>query len=105
MNWFHSRKITSSRFGSLIHECLEMWHSDRGLPQVLDHIDAALPNRTMDEAEKSSWHLARAMMSGYAARYRVEDFEVIALEKTFTGRIINPATGAAFPHIHLSGQG
>ena len=71
-------------FGSLIHECLEIWHRDRDLERVLDHIDRACSNRAQDERELRDWHLATAMMKGYAARYSTEEFEVVALEKTFS---------------------
>ncbi len=44
------------------------------------------------------------MMTGYAARYTSEDFEVVALEKTFTGTIINPTTGAASRILGMAGK-
>lgn len=91
-------------FGTLIHTCLEMWHGGSGLDAVLDFIDKAFPNRSQDESQKSDWHLARAMMTGYASRYVVEDFEVVALEKTFEGRIINPATGACSRSLTIAGK-
>ena len=37
-------------------------------------------------------------MKAYAARYAPEEFEVVALEKTFQGPIVNPAIGAALAH-------
>ena len=91
-------------FGSLIHECLERWHQSRQLEPVLDHIDRACPNRAQDEEQHRVWHLATAMMRGYAARYPTEDFEVVALEKTFEGEIINPETGAASRSFVLAGK-
>lgn len=91
-------------FGTLIHTCLEMWHGGSGIDVVLDFIDKSLPNRSQDESQKSDWHLARAMMMGYAARYPVEDFEIVALEKTFEGRIINPVTDAASRSFVLAGK-
>lgn len=91
-------------FGTLMHSCLEMWHGGSGVEAVLDFIDRSLPNRSQDESQKSDWHLARAMMTGYAARYPSEDFEVIALEKTFQGRIINPATGAYSRALSIAGK-
>jgi len=91
-------------FGTLIHTCLEMWHGGSGLEEVLDFIDASLPNRMQDESERSDWHLATAMMTGYAARYPSEEFDVVALEKTFEGRIVNPATGAASRSFTLAGK-
>jgi len=91
-------------FGTLIHTCLELWHGGSGLEAVLDFVDASLPNRAQDESERSDWHLARAMMNGYAARYPAEDFEVVALEKTFEGKIINPATGARSRSLTMAGK-
>ena len=57
-----------------------------------------------DEGIRKDWHLARAMMTGYAARYPREEFAVVALEKTFEGPIINPATGAASRSFVLAGK-
>ncbi|MHB9124600.1 MAG: PD-(D/E)XK nuclease family protein [Armatimonadota bacterium] len=91
-------------FGSLIHECLEMWHRDRDLNSVLDHIDQALNGRASDESQKADWHLARAMMTCYAKTYRIEDFEVVALERTFDGGIINPSTGAQSRTFTIAGK-
>jgi hypothetical protein len=91
-------------FGSLIHECLQSWHAQRDLPEVLDLIDRLCMNRTQDEDQRRDWHLATAMMKGYAARYPAEEFEVIALEKAFEGPIVNPATGAASRSFKLAGK-
>jgi hypothetical protein len=91
-------------FGSLIHQCLELWHRDRQLAAVLDLIDRLCPNRAQDEDQRRDWHNATAMMKGYAARYPAEEFEVIALEKTFEGPIANPATGAASRSFMLAGK-
>ena len=44
------------------------------------------------------------MMTAYAARYAAEEFEVVALEKTFEGPIVNPATGAASRSFVLAGK-
>jgi hypothetical protein len=91
-------------FGSLIHECLQSWHAQRDLAEVLDLIDRRCINRTQDEDQRRDWHLATAMMKGYAARYPAEEFEVIALEKAFEGPIVNPATGAASRSFKLAGK-
>ena len=74
--------ITSLDFGSVIHDCLELWHGHRDLERVFDHIDGAYPDRGGDEKQRADWHLATAMMRGYAARYPEEDFTPVALEKT-----------------------
>jgi hypothetical protein len=45
------------------------------------------------------------MMKGYAERYAVEEFEVIALEEPFTNMpIVNPATGATSRSFVLAGK-
>ena len=90
--------------GAVIHQCLEVWHSTRQLEAVLDTIDRAYPNRDQDAQQRREWHLATAMMRGYAARYADEEFEVVALEKTFEGKIVNPATGASSRSFTLAGK-
>ena len=65
-------------FGSLIHECLEKWHTTRDLAQVLALIDRLCPQRSQDEDQQRDWHNATAMMEAYAARYATEEFEVVA---------------------------
>lgn len=91
-------------FGSLVHECLEAWHRSRDLTSSLDIIDRACVNRAQEEEQRRVWHLATAMMRGYAARYAKEEFEVVALEKEFEGEIINPETGAASRSFVLAGK-
>lgn len=91
-------------FGTLIHECLELWHCDRDLAAVLAHLDQRLPNRNQDEEQRRDWRLATAMMAGYAGRYPVEEFEVLALEHTFEGEIVNPATKARSRSFVLAGK-
>ncbi|HNY39092.1 MAG TPA: PD-(D/E)XK nuclease family protein [Bryobacteraceae bacterium] len=91
-------------FGSLIHECLQVWHERGELPAVLALIDRLCPNRIHDENQRRDAHLATAMMKAYASRYAAEEFEVLALEKTFEGPIVNPATGAASRSFVLAGK-
>lgn len=91
-------------FGSLIHECLEVWHRSRDLRAALDVIDRACTNRAQEEEQRRVWHLATAMMRGYATRYSTEDFEVVELEKAFEGEIINPESGAASRSFVLAGK-
>jgi len=91
-------------FGSLIHECLELWHGQRDLARVLDLIDRRCTARAQDEDQKRDWHLATAMMRAYAERYAEEEFEVFALEQVFEGPIVNPATGAASRSFRLAGK-
>lgn len=91
-------------FGSLTHECLEVWHRARDLAAALDVIDRACPNRAQEEEQRRVWHLATAMMRGYAARYASEEFEVVELEKSFEGDIINPETAAPSRSFVLAGK-
>jgi hypothetical protein len=91
-------------FGSLIHECLELWHGQRDLALVLDLIDRRCAARAQDEDQKRDWHLATAMMRAYAERYAQEEFEIVALEHLFEGPIVNPATGAASRSFRLAGK-
>jgi hypothetical protein len=91
-------------FGSLIHECLQTWHGTRDLAAVIDFIDRACTSRRDDDNVRRDWHLARAIMTGYATRYPQEEFEIVALEKTFEGAIINPATGASSRSFVLAGK-
>jgi hypothetical protein len=91
-------------FGSLIHGCLKVWHRLRELAAPLDVIDRSCPNRAQDEDQRRVWHLATAMMRGYAARYPKEDFDVIALEKSFEGEVVNPQTGASSRSFILAGK-
>ncbi|MHB1000789.1 MAG: PD-(D/E)XK nuclease family protein [Armatimonadota bacterium] len=91
-------------FGSLVHECLEKWHRDRNIDAVLRHIDKAYANRSSDESMKADWHLAHAMMAGYADTYLSEDFDIIALEKPFEGSIVNPETGSISRSFIIAGK-
>jgi len=110
VEWRHIEQLVplerdhNLHFGSLIHECLELWHGERDLAKVLDRIDRLCPNRAQDEDQKRDWLNATAMMRGYAEHYSTEEFEIVALEKTFQGPIVNPATGAASRSFVLAGK-
>ena len=56
-------------FGSLIHECLQVWHQRRDLDEVLALIDKLCPNHLQDDNQRRDWHLAIAMMKAYAVQY------------------------------------
>lgn len=99
-----NEKDPNLSFGSLIHECLQRWHGNRDLSEAFDFIDGACANRTSDDSVRKDWHLARAMMAGYATRYPAEEFTVIELERTFEGPIINPETDAASRSFVLAGK-
>ena len=91
-------------FGSVIHDCLEIWHGERELEKVIAHIDRTYANRIKDDKQLADWHLATAMMTSYSERYATEGFDVQALEETFEGSIINPDTNAASRSFVLAGK-
>jgi len=110
VDWRYLQKLVplerdrNLHYGSLLHDCLQLWHQDRDLAAVTALIDSLCPNRLYDENQRRDWHLARAMMTAYAARYPQEEFEVIALEKVFQGPIVNPDTGASSRSFVMAGK-
>ncbi len=98
------RKEAPLEFGSLIHECLRLWHATCDQDKMIAHIDAAFAGRVLSPEMHYRRHLATAMMMGYARKYPSEQFEVIALEHQFQGEIINPATGANSRSFILAGK-
>lgn len=85
--------------GTIFHGCMERWHGrDMAAPEeqivaaIFDYINGACPNRALDDRQRKIWHLARAMFLGYIKKYPNESFDVIAVEKEFESRIINPET-------------
>ncbi|MFM2094094.1 MAG: hypothetical protein RIS70_1218 [Planctomycetota bacterium] len=102
-------KAESLSFGSVIHGALELWYrlpadDPNRLWTVLDSIDQQFPLRAGDETQKAPWHLARAMFTAYADRYADEDFEIVEVEKPFTGEIRNPETGRASQTFQMAGK-
>lgn len=100
------RVNTNQLFGSLIHKCLEKWHGGGNKIDIKTIIYAAFPNHafSFDKPQKKLWHYARAMMTVYIEKYGRDSFEVIALEKTFSGPIVNPDTGCHSRTFHLEGK-
>ena len=91
--------------GSLIHNCLELWHHPENDSSSINKlIYEAYPLRESEERQKRDWHLARAMMSGYMQHYIREDFEVIDTELEFCVPIINPATDRQSKSFELMGK-
>lgn len=79
-------------FGTLIHKALALWHSTRNLGLVLALIDVETASRESDRRQRKFWHVARAMMKGYALRYPSETFTVVSTEEPFEGPLVNPET-------------
>jgi hypothetical protein len=92
----------------VIHGALELWHTlpvdNHRLLAVLDFLDGKYPSRGIDAKEKANWHLARAMVMGYAERYTQEEFEVLHAEKEFEAEIRNPDTGRPSQTFTIAGK-
>ena len=91
--------------GTVIHQCLEVWHSTRQLEAVLDTIDRAYPNRDQDADQKRDWHLATAMMRGYGARYADEKFEVVAAREDVRREDRQSGDRRLIPQLHAGREG
>jgi len=95
-------------FGSVIHEALRLWYmlpaDSHRLLTVFDFIDSQYPDRGANPRQKAQWHLARAMVTGYAGRYADEEFEVLHVEKEFEGQIRNPDTGRLSQTFSIAGK-
>ncbi len=82
------------RFHRLIVSSLGLWHKSNNLRQVLKHIDVQCLDRHTDSEGRRAWHLASAMMTGYARQYRDGALDVITIDEGCLSDIVNPATGA-----------
>lgn len=95
-------------FGSVMHTSIELWYRSGSaksrLSDVLAYIDAVFENRVVNPNATALWHLATAMMRGYARRYETEGFEVVEVEKEFVGEIRNPDTGRQSQTFRIAGK-
>jgi len=95
-------------FGSVIHTAIELWYrsqdAESRLTDVLAYINDTFENRVVDSNQMVQWHLATAMIRGYAERYSTEDFEVVEVEKEFVGEIRNPDTGRQSQTFRIAGK-
>ena len=95
-------------FGSVVHTAIELWYrssdADSRLRDVLAYIDDAFENRVVDSNQMVQWHLATAMIRGYAERYATEEFEIVEVEKEFVGEIRNPDTGRQSQTFRIAGK-
>jgi hypothetical protein len=101
-------KAEALSFGGVIHGAIEIWYRSvadaNRMWTVLDFLDQQFPERIGDDAQIANWHLARAMITGYASRYPSEDFEIVEVEKEFTGEIRNPDTGRLSQTFVMAGK-
>ena len=95
-------------FGSVIHTAIELWYRSQNaesrLRDVLTYIDDAFEDRLADSNQMVQWHLATAMIRGYAERYAIEEFEIVEVEKEFVGEIRNPDTGRQSQTFRIAGK-
>ncbi len=95
-------------FGSVIHTAIELWYRssdvESRLRDVLAYIDDAFENRVVDSNQMVQWHLATAMIRGYAKRYATEEFDIVEVEKEFVGEIRNPDTGRQSQTFRIAGK-
>ena len=91
-------------FGSLIHAGLQHWHQQGDMDGMLALVDQQCLRRTQDADVNQTWHLARAMLTGYARCYAKERFRIVALEAPFSMSIRNPETGLSSRSFQLSGK-
>lgn len=87
------------RFGQMFHRGLEAWWSNTGE----DRLPAALETIPGD-ADKYEAAMVRALLVGYDARWQDEQLEVLAVEKEFRVRLINPETGQPSRTWQLGGK-
>ncbi len=95
-------------FGGIVHSAIELWYRSirdpNRLESVLNHLDLQFPDRNGDDLQRSLWHLARAMFTGYVIRYATEDFQIVEIEKEFVGEIRNPDTGRQSQTFRIAGK-
>jgi len=87
------------RFGSLVHLGLNGWWSGDSMDVIL----RVLESNAIDEFESVK---SQEMLRGYDLRWRdsLDLSEVESVEKKFSVRIINPATGYAMRKVRLHGM-
>ncbi|HVY62179.1 MAG TPA: PD-(D/E)XK nuclease family protein [Planctomycetota bacterium] len=92
----------AARFGTLVHRALEAWWRAPGerLAAALAVLDHALA----DGGDPFDVAKARALMTGYHARWIDEPYEVLEVEVEFAAPLTNPETGAASKTWCLGGK-
>jgi hypothetical protein len=89
------------RFGTAMHNALEVWWSPGTLCDLGAAINAIDSEGEIDEFERAK---ARAMMMNYHARWCQEDYEILAVEKEFEAPLVNPSTGKTSTTFQIGGK-
>jgi len=87
------------RFGTMFHTALEAWWKGEGDARLHD----ALQTIRLD-ADPFEAAMARALITGYDARWGDQTFKVLAVEAEFYTPLVNPETGAASRSWQLAGK-
>lgn len=88
-------------FGRLLHDGLEAWWKGDGNARLIVALDAMAD----DAADPFEQVAAQELMTGYHAFWGPPDqYDVIAVEATFTAPLINPETGATSRTWVLAGK-
>lgn len=88
-------------FGRLVHDGLEAWWKGDGNARLIDALDA-MKGDASDPFEQVA---AEELLTGYHAFWGAPDqYDVLAVERTFTAPLINPETGATSRTWVLAGK-
>ena len=90
-------------FGSVIHECLELWHASATSP-VLDHIDRTYVNRAQGDEQQGRLAPGHGDDEGLRRRYPSRGLRGRRAGEDIRGPIVNPATGASSRSFMLAGK-
>jgi len=96
-------------FGTVVHKALEAWHGTyeslvMRKPFVLEKIDKACEGWETDADKRRMRLLAKEIMLGYMERYHDDNWEIVAIEHEFAGKIVNPRTGAESKTFSIKGK-
>ena len=89
------------RFGTAVHEALEIWWSPATMCDFEATIAAIDKAGEIDDYERAK---ARAMMCAYHARWKDEPLAVLGVEVEFESPLVNPATGAISKTFRVGGK-
>jgi hypothetical protein len=100
--WRPRREDEAISFGRLVHEGLERWWKAAPGKRLADAL-AAISGRAQDAFQEVA---VRELLSGYDARWgaAMGEYNVLAVEATFTAPLLNPETGAASRTFLLAGK-
>jgi len=101
-------KAEALSFGGIVHAAIEHWYRGAGTADhrssVRGFIDSQFTDKAVDDSQKASWQLARAMLDGYVERYEAEEFKIVEVEKEFSCVIRNPSSGRSSQTFVMAGK-